>query len=579
MRYQAKRAWALPVLVGLAACGGDRMRPPSNPVDGGTNEDTGVTTTCGNATRETGESCDSDSLECTTPAGYPGAQRCNSSCNGYEDCTSPLSCGDGVCSAGVESTESCPSDCISGSSNDRTREQGVVIRVRSEAEGFPRTNLIDDDASTPWRDDADVTYIEIDFSGTSAGAYVIDEFTFTSAPDSPGADPSWWTLIATAGGGQWDTLHNGSGVTFQQRGEKLGFTIAAPASYRVYRFDMGNHGAAFTHVAELEMLEAGPAVCGNGSVDGVEVCDGNTQSCTAPSGYPGTERCNLGCSGWEACTTSLFCGDAICSPGPENNGNCAQDCPVSTYPPPPVYNGTCPAMTHGNHNNFASGGRQREFELRLPPDPVGAPVVFAWHALDATPQDAMIWPGLDQIYESEGFIIVAPYSCCASEWVIGGDPNQNPDLAIFDDVLACLIEQYSVDVDRVYATGFSAGGLYTSYLLQVRSGHLAAAAPFSGGLLGAYNRPEFDLPVLFTWGGSGDLYGSFSFETATLNLSNALQNDGHFVIHCSGSFGHSQPSDGGAWAWRFFLDHPRGVAPEPYLGGLPGALPGYCAIP
>jgi hypothetical protein len=527
----ASKAACLTVLVGLAACSGERIRPPSNVPDGGQLTDGGVN-------NDSGVANDGGDTEMDA---------------GFED------------------------GGLIVSPNDRTNEQGVVINVRDEVQGYLRGNLIDDDPTTSWRDDSNTTYIEIDFGATNAGAYEIVEFTMTSAADTPDGDPAWWTLIARSSTGEWDTLHQG-GANFSARGERQRFTIDNPGSYVIYRFDMGNHAGTFTHLGEIELLAGGPAVCGDGSIGGNEICDGDSRTCSV-GGYPGTEVCNLGCSGWENCTTTLRCGDGICSPGPENNGNCAQDCPVGTYPPPPVYSGTCPAMTEGRHDNFASLGEQRSFEVRLPPDPIGAPVVFAWHALNASPQDAMNWPGLDQIYSNEGFIIIAPYSCCATEWVIGGNPAQNPDLALFDDVLACLVDEYSVDVDRIYTTGFSAGGLYASYMLQVRSGHLAAAAPFSGGLLGSYVQPDFDIPVMFTWGGPGDLYGSFSFETATLNLSNAMQSDGLFVAHCVGNWGHSQPNDGGALAWRFFQDHPRGVAPEPYQGGLPGAFPNYCTIP
>jgi hypothetical protein len=537
-----------------------------------------VTPTCGNASKEPGEACDSDSLDCTTAGGYPGSSTCNASCTAYDSCTGTLSCGDGICSAGVETTQSCPGDCMPGAGNDRTREPGVVIRVRGEEQGYLRSNMIDDDLSTSWRDNAQTTWVEIDFSGTADGAYTISEFSFTSAADNPDGDPAWWTLIATNGGGQWDTLDN-DGPSFDDRGQRRSFTIAAPSSYSIYRFDMGNRGGAFTHFAELELLEAGPAVCGNGRIDGAELCDGNARTCTAPNGYPGGERCNPGCNGFSTCTTNLSCGDGACTPGPEDSTSCPQDCPITNFPPPPVYSGTCPTLMHGGNNNFQSLGMSRSFELRLPPNPVGAPVLFAWHSLNATPQDIMMWTGIEATYASDGYIIVAPYSCCASEWVIGGNVSQNPDVILFDDVLACLIQQYNVDQDRIFTTGFSAGGLYASYLLQVRSGHLAAAAPYSGGLLGSYVTPQYPLPVMLTWGGSGDLYGSFSFETATLNLSSALQNDGHFVVECAGNHGHSQPNDAASWMWRFFSDHPRGVSPEPYAGGLPGALPGYCYLP
>lgn len=58
------------------------------------------------------------------------------------------------------------------------------------------------------------------------------------------------------------------------------------------------------------------------------------------------------------------------------------------------------------------------------------------------------------------------------------------DFDTIDDVVACAIEQLHIDTRRIYASGFSAGGLQTTWMSYARSGYLAAVVPYSGGLTG-----------------------------------------------------------------------------------------------
>jgi pimeloyl-ACP methyl ester carboxylesterase len=91
-------------------------------------------------------------------------------------------------------------------------------------------------------------------------------------------------------------------------------------------------------------------------------------------------------------------------------------------------------------------------------------------------------------------------------------PVGNPDLLLFDDILACLHAQYSVDLTRIWSTGHSAGASLASYLAMHRSNRLAAVAVLSGGLLDlstapeGYITPTDDIPILLTWGGETDTY-------------------------------------------------------------------------
>lgn len=51
--------------------------------------------------------------------------------------------------------------------------------------------------------------------------------------------------------------------------------------------------------------------CGDGIINGSETCDGGSQSCSANSGYLGTQNCLNTCDGWGNCISGEYCGDAI----------------------------------------------------------------------------------------------------------------------------------------------------------------------------------------------------------------------------------------------------------------------------
>jgi hypothetical protein len=80
--------------------------------------------------------------------------------------------------------------------------------------------------------------------------------------------------------------------------------------------------------------------CGNSQIEGTEVCDLNSQSCSI-NGYSGNQLCNSQCNGWNTCTSTQYCGDGIkngqesCDEGTANNGqpnHCNAQCSGQTTP-------------------------------------------------------------------------------------------------------------------------------------------------------------------------------------------------------------------------------------------------------
>jgi polyhydroxybutyrate depolymerase len=96
------------------------------------------------------------------------------------------------------------------------------------------------------------------------------------------------------------------------------------------------------------------------------------------------------------------------------------------------------------------------------------------------------------------------------------EPGQegNRDLKFVDTVLVSLREKYSIDDSRIYATGFSNGGLFTYLLLSQRPAVFAAFAPGGAVLL-----PTVSLttprPVLH-YGGRSDRLAKFEKQEATI---------------------------------------------------------------
>lgn len=230
------------------------------------------------------------------------------------------------------------------------------------------------------------------------------------------------------------------------------------------------------------------------------------------------------------------------------------DAGMTTMQPSCVAGSTCLAQ---GENTFVNGNDTRAITVLLPAQAQGAPVVFAWHYLTGSRQELIAWMGLQQLADA-GYLVVVPASRALSdtEWDVVGAPERNVDVALFDALLEAVTAQYNVDRTRIYATGFSAGGLFTTYLTMYRAQVLRATAPFSGGVpQGAYAAPATDLPVMISWGGTGDVLYGFDFNDAANNFARSLTADGHAVALCNHGQGHWLPSDALPHVLAFFGDH------------------------
>ncbi len=264
-------------------------------------------------------------------------------------------------------------------------------------------------------------------------------------------------------------------------------------------------------------------------------------------------------------------------------------------------------------NAFLSDGRNRTVRLIRSGSAPNPAIIFTFHARGSQPG----W-GIDDLGLAGGnagnYIIVAPsavgngnFVSGSEQWRFDGPPSTNPDVILFDDLLTCLHTQVGVNLDRISASGFSAGGLFTSYLLMHRSDRLSAAAVMSGGLIDSseYQAPTAQPPTMIVWGGTSDanyqwgqsvdpLYESapytHSFDLAANDFADRLELNGQLVVRCNHGSGHepgpvsNDPSRGGYvwpqnWPFRYLYDHVRGQ-PSPYETSFPaGTMPSSCTLP
>lgn len=161
-----------------------------------------------------------------------------------------------------------------------------------------------------------------------------------------------------------------------------------------------------------------------------------------------------------------------------------------------------------------SGGREREYLLHVPPnyDPAKPmPLVVVLHGLA---QDADTISSLSKMSEKadkEGFIVAYPN---ATKWLgkvrswdadngvqlPGTDSN---DVGFVKDMVKTIKDNLNIDNNRVYATGFSNGGMLAYKLASEMSDTFSAIAVVSSGSSGSEVKPSESVSVMSIHG-TGD---------------------------------------------------------------------------
>lgn len=117
---------------------------------------------------------------------------------------------------------------------------------------------------------------------------------------------------------------------------------------------------------------------------------------------------------------------------------------------------------------------------------VATPVVLNWHGLGSNGVEQSLLTAYDLLAEQEGFLVVYPTGLSdpgvgQPSWELDQfDVAERDDLAFANRLIDMMIADYCGDSERIYSTGMSNGGFFTSRLVCELSDRLAAAASVAG---------------------------------------------------------------------------------------------------
>jgi hypothetical protein len=244
----------------------------------------------------------------------------------------------------------------------------------------------------------------------------------------------------------------------------------------------------------------------------------------------------------------------------------------------PMIKGDCPKFANGtisfmglNDINVVTGQKAA--------GPT-APMVFYWHGTGSFAGEYATMAGaVQQGVAAEGGVLIAFGGTTGGDLLSGTSTFGKGDFDIADQLFACAVRDYNVDPKRVYATGCSAGGLFSGAMAALRSNYMAAVSPNSGGWTVPVTFENKWTPALMTvHGAPGQDVVIVDFSNTSATADKAFQQRGGFVINCNHGGGHC---GGGGFApdvWKFFKAHTYGVSPSPWKDSLPAGFNDKCKI-
>lgn len=143
-----------------------------------------------------------------------------------------------------------------------------------------------------------------------------------------------------------------------------------------------------------------------------------------------------------------------------------------------------------SRRRLTSGGNEYEYLLYVPTSaPASAPLVLNFHGLGGDGAGQVAYTGYADLAEAEGFVVAHPSGLLVEsrDWgatrsweVTGADTSSRDDVQFVSDLIDRIAAQACVDLNRVYATGFSNGGYFSAHLVCGLADRIAATFSVGG---------------------------------------------------------------------------------------------------
>ena len=149
--------------------------------------------------------------------------------------------------------------------------------------------------------------------------------------------------------------------------------------------------------------------------------------------------------------------------------------------------------TNTSAQSIVHNGVNREYVLYIPNSYDGTssvPLMLNFHGFGGSASDYMQEADMRSLAEANTFILIYPQGSCLdglSHWnacPIGEDNKSDADdFGFVEAMITEISSQYNVDMERIYAAGYSNGGMMAYGLANYKSDLVAAVASVSGVML------------------------------------------------------------------------------------------------
>ena len=155
--------------------------------------------------------------------------------------------------------------------------------------------------------------------------------------------------------------------------------------------------------------------------------------------------------------------------------------------------------------NIFYDGHNREYIIYIPQSyssSISSPILFAFHGGDGYAIDFMNDEAdFRSISDTAGFILVYPQALedpndgGSTNW-LHKDPTDHKDIFFIETLIDTIAYDYNIDMSRVYATGYSLGGMFCYELACQLNSRITAVASVAGAaFLGAFSSCSLTHPT------------------------------------------------------------------------------------
>ena len=163
-----------------------------------------------------------------------------------------------------------------------------------------------------------------------------------------------------------------------------------------------------------------------------------------------------------------------------------------------------------NFQTIIHEGVNREYVLHVPDsydDSFSVPVVLNFHGFSGDAYQYMNEADMRILSESQNFILIYPqgldldgephWNACPN----GGDNKSDvDDFGFIETLIEEISSNYNIDLERIYAVGYSNGGMMAYGLANHKSELIAAVASVSGAMLDCTGPVSHPMPIIHLHG-------------------------------------------------------------------------------